>query len=329
MIDYNLDLTDKISYKYPNDVPKDYDVSPIQYTYDFVYLVFKRDASIDSAIRGVANEYNLSESELNDFLIENKYILNKTNKNEFSKQLKKYNTKSLKKILKKYGLKTSGKREKIEQRIFEHKLLGSDYYLSSKSRIFYKNKRRRVRIFEKYLFEYYYFKEFNEFYMDNYRKREEKIPIAFIDRHISKSVENKNHKLFCLNNQIMAQHFKEKENFKKMLEYTLNDYCINLNPVWKLDDLKNHEGLCDETYDNLIFLNDKIGKNRIISAYFAIWNSFNFEKILVPKYAGYKYLKKILNDYNCQKINEDLNNNFYLNDDVKIKTITQKTLFDF
>ena len=76
MFGYNSNL-EKISLKYGDKVPEGYNVSEIQFTFDFIYLVFKRDASIDGAVRGVANEYDLSEDFLMDYLIENKYILNK------------------------------------------------------------------------------------------------------------------------------------------------------------------------------------------------------------------------------------------------------------
>lgn len=329
IMEFSQDLSDKLSLEYPDDVPNDYDVSQIQFTYDFIYSVLKDNSAIADAVRIVSRKYDLSEGYLNDYLIENKYVLDKTNKNEFAKELKKYNTKSLKRILKKHGVKASGKREKIEKRILDYNLLGNSYRLSSKSKIFYKNKKRRVRIFDKYLTDHYYFREFNEFYMDNYRKKEGKIPIEFIKRHISKSIRDKDHTKFTINNHIMAQHYCKKENYKKMLGYALKNYCINLNPVWKIDDLKKHGGPSLQDYNMLLFLNDKIGKNRIISAYSAVWNSFNFEKIIVSKYAGYIYLKKILNGYDYHKIIQDLENNFYSNEDIKIKKITQKTLFDF
>lgn len=321
--------SEKFSLNHSGNVPKDYDVSEIQYTFDFIYLVLKRDASIDNAIKVVAGEYGLSEDILMSYLTENKYVLNKIDMDEFSIQLKKYNTKGLKKILKKHGLKTSGKREQIEKRVFEHRLLANNYYLSSKSKVFYKNKKRRIRIFNDYLIENYYFNEFNDFYMDNYRKKEAKIPIEFIKRHISKSIEDKNHRNFVYNNYIMAEHFNSKENYKEMLRYVLRIYCMNLNPVWKIDELKNHGGFSREIYDCLIYLKEHLGKNRIISAYYLIWDSFDFERIIVTKYDGYRYLKDILNLKDYDKLIRDLNNRFYMNEDLKIKKITQKTLFDF
>lgn len=320
---------DKISLKYPDKVPKDYNISKLQYTFDFVYLVLKRDANIDSAVREVVNEYDLSKSYLMDYLIENKYILDKTTKNEFSQKIKQYNTKSLKKILKKHGLKTSGKRERIEKRILKHNLLGNNYYLSSKSKVFYKNKKRRIRIFNDYLYDYYYFNEFNEFYMDNYRKKEVKIPIEFIKQYIHKAFEDENHDEYILNNQIMVEHFLKKEKWQKMLDYVLKNFCMSLNPIWKIDDLKNHEGLLIDTYKNLIFLNEKLSKNTIISNYYLIWDSYNFERIIVPKFEGYRYLKDILNLKDYDKLNNNLSTKFYSNEDLKIKRITQKTLFDY
>lgn len=161
---------EKFSLKYPNKVPVDYDISEIQYTFDFISLVYKDDSTIEDAVREVCGKYDLSETDFHNYLIENKYILGNANADAFSEQLKKYNTKSLKKILKKNGLKTSGKRERIERRIIENGLLGGTYHLSSKSRVFYKNKKRRIAIFNEYLTNYY-FREFNEFYMDNYRKK--------------------------------------------------------------------------------------------------------------------------------------------------------------
>lgn len=324
----NEDSLEKLSLKFTNP-SKDYDISKIQYTFDFIFLVLKRDSSIDDAIKGVARDYNISENDLRIYLLENKYILNSSNKNSSLEQLNKYNTKSLKKILKKHGLKTSGKRDRIEQRILENNLLGNDYHLSSKSKVFYKNKKRRIYIFNKYLIDYYYFNEFNEFYMDNYRKKQDKIPVEFIKLHINKSFEDKNHKNYIFNSQVMAQHYLKKENYTRMLEYVLRSYCINLNPIWKIDELKGHVGLLEDTYENLKFIRDKLSKNAIINTYYLVWDSFNFDRVIVPKYEGYRYLKAVLNDKNYNRINEDLDNRFYMNEDLKIKKITQKTLFDF
>ena len=177
-------ISQKFSLKYADNVPKGYDISEIQFTFDFIYLVLKREASIAAAVESVSNEYGLSKDYLMDYFIENKYILDKRDFNDFSKQIKDYNTKSLKKLLKKHGLKKSGKRNTLVKRIFENNLLGGGYRISSKSKVFYKNKKRRIRIFEEYLSDNYYFTEFNDFYMDNYRKKKDKIPIEFINRHI-------------------------------------------------------------------------------------------------------------------------------------------------
>ncbi|WP_295610581.1 SAP domain-containing protein [uncultured Methanobrevibacter sp.] len=319
---------EKFSLEYTDVVPKDYDVSEIQYTFDFISLVLKEDSTIEDAVREVCGKYDLSETDFRNYLIENKYILGNANADDFSKLLKKYNTKSLKKILKKNGLKTSGKREHIEKRIFENGLIGESYHLSSKSKVFYKNKKRRITIFNAYLTNYY-FREFNEFYMDNYRKKEVNIPIEFINSHINKAIEDKSHRNYIFNTQIMAEHFYKKENYKEMLRYALRSYCMNLNPIWKIDELKNHSGLSRETYDQMLFLQKKLGKNRVISTYYVIWDSFVFENIIVSKYDGYRCLKDMLNLKDYERIVADLENRFYENDDLKIKKITQKTLFDF
>lgn len=326
MLDFNQE---KLSIKYSGNVPQDYDISMIQVTFDFIYSVLKCDASIDNAVKNVCDGYDLSEEYLFDYFLENKFIIDKTNKNDFSILLKKYNTKALKRMLKEHGLKTSGKREKIEKRVFDNNLLGNDYILSSKSKVFYKNKKRRIRIFNEYLSDYYYFIEFNEFYMDNYRKKEFNIPIDFINLHINKSTAEKNHDSFIINNKIMAEYFLKNDDYEKMLRYDLACFCMNLNPIWKMDGLNQHSGIDGYTYENLLLLKEKLSKNMIISTYYLIWDSFNFERLILSKYEGYLYLKEILNSKDLSKMNKELNNKFYRNSNLKIKKITQKTLFDF
>lgn len=320
---------DKLSIKYDDNVPKGYDVSKIQYTFDFIYLVLRRDATIDVAISEVSDKYGISQEYLKDYLIENKYILDKTKKHEFKKQLKQYSTKTLKRILKKHGLRKSGKRETIENRIFESSLLRNNYQLSSKSKVFFKNKKRRIRIYNEYLSEYYYFNEFNEYYMDNFRKKEAKIPVEYIKVHINKAYDDENHKKYTYNTQVMIEHYHRTEKYRKMLEYVLKMYCMNINPIWKIDSLKEHGGFHISVYNNLIMLQGRLGKNSIISNYYLIWDSFNFDRIIVPKYEGYRILKDILHMKDYQNIIKDLNERFYDNEDLKIKKITQKTLFDF
>ena len=104
-----LNDNEKFSLKYNDNVTADYDRSRLQYTFDFIYLVLKRGANIDSAVRGVANEYELSQDDLMDYLVENKYILNKTKPDEIKELLKQYNTKSLKRFLKSMVLRLQAK----------------------------------------------------------------------------------------------------------------------------------------------------------------------------------------------------------------------------
>ena len=322
-------MSEKQSLKYADNVPEGYDVCEMQYTFEFVYLVLISDFSIDNAIGKVASAYDLSEEFLSDYLIENKYIINKPNIMEFSKQLKKYNTKTLKKILKEHGLKTSGKRERIEKRILKNDIFGNNYYLAFKSKVFHKNKKRRFNIFNEYLLDDYYFIEFNEYYMDNFRKKEENIPVEFINMHINKAIEEKNHESYIYNDRVMTDHFFIKDNYRKMLEYQLKEYCMNLNPIWKIDNLEDHMGLDIKTYENLLFLQDELSRNIIINTFYLVWDSFDFERIIVSKYDAYRCLKDILNKKDYNKINNDLKNRFYENDSLRIKKITQKTLFDF
>lgn len=330
MFDFKFDLDKKFSLKYPNgNVPRDYDISEMQFTFDFIFDVYKRDESIDDAIKAVALKYDLSETFLKEYLIENNYLLIKSNKDEISRLIQKYNTKNLKKILKKHGLKTSGKREKLVERIVENHLLGTDCYLSSKSKVFYKNKRRRVNIYNNYLDDYYYFDEFNEYYMDNFRKKEDKIPADYVNHHISKAIEDKNHRNYVFNVEILAEISFKYKDYKTMLENVLKVYCMNLNPVWKIDELHNHHGFSKETYNLLIYLYGVLGKNRIISAYFAVWDSFNFESTIVSKYVAYRYLKRILYKEDYSKLVGELDEKFYSNENLKIKKVIQKTLFDF
>ena len=114
-----------------------------------------------------------------------------------------------------------------------------------------------------------------------------------------------------------------------MLEYILACFCMNLNPIWKINDLKHHLGIDRYTYENLLLLKEKLSKNIIISTYYLIWDSFNFERLILSKYEGYLYLKEILNSKDLSKMNKELDNKFYGNNNLKIKKITQKTLFDF
>ena len=111
--------SERYSLKYQNDVPENYNISKLQFTFDFIYLILKRNASINEAVDNVSKKYAISEEYLMDYLIENRYILNNANMNSISMQLKKYNTKSLKKILKKHGIKIicENQKDRIEKLI--------------------------------------------------------------------------------------------------------------------------------------------------------------------------------------------------------------------
>ena len=127
----------------------------------------------------------------------------------------------------------------------------------------------------------------------------------------------------------MAKYFYKKEKCRKMLEYELNVFCMNLNPIWKINDLNNHVGISKDSHNNLLFLKNELSKNTIISTFYLIWDSFDFNTVIVSKYDAYRCLKDILNNKSLDKINRNLKEKFYSNENLKIKKITQKTLFDF
>ena len=165
--------------------------------------------------------------------------------------------------------------------------------------------------------------------MDNFRKKEDNIPIEFINIHINKAIEEKSHENYICNTQVMTEHFFIKDDYRKMLEYQLNEYCMSINPIWKIDELDGHAGLDIKTYENLLFLQNELSRNIIINTFYLVWDSFDFERIVVSKYDAYRCLKDILNKKDYNKINNDLKNRFYENEHLRIKKITQKTLFDF
>ena len=72
------------------------------------------------------------------------------------------------------------------------------------------------------------------------------------------AVEEKNHKSFISNNRIMSEHFFKKENFRQMLEYVLKVFCMNINPIWKIDDLKEHVGVYMDVYNDLGLLKEEL-----------------------------------------------------------------------
>ena len=245
------------------------------------------------------------------YLVENGYLEAKVG--VLTKELlaKENTVAQLKELLKKHGLKVSGKKQELVDRLFPVlKENSGDYELTQKAKEFIKEN----EWIDLYMFALVAFRfEDYETYVSTSTEDNVHTALNFCDEIISRALMANQFLVFIDALSAKAHVYAYDGDYESFLDYDLQRFIIGLNPIMAMD---------AQTYDsydivnaaniiNLKNVTDRFDFGSLKKRFDRIWAKSHITTITVPKKISYKILQKALEGADLDELNFDLKEKYF------------------
>ena len=225
---------------------------------------------------------------------------------------KKYNVADLKELLKENGLKVSGKKQELVERIMpvlNEGSLSGDYELTDKAKEFLAEN----EWIDLYMFALVAFR-FEDY--ENYVKEAGNGSIQtahkFCDEILSYALMNNQFLIFIDALSAKAHVYAYDGDYESFLDYDLQRYILGLNPI--MLDSQSYAKYDIVNYANIINLKnvtEKLDFGSLKKRFDRIWAKSHIKNITVPKKTCYKILQKAMAGADIEEINFDLREKYF------------------
>ena len=221
----------------------------------------------------------------------------------------------LKDILRDNGLKVSGKKQELIDRIGESDISFDEFvsdklFLTQKGKD-YLNDYSWIELYMNFL-SMFDFDDFNRFHDVNDGDFNE-IVSKYLDEHI-KLAKKKRDFDYLINCFSAKAIFAElDENMDDSLKWEMRRFCLAINPVYLDKSYYNfYIPLNKENIDNLRLLNDEFSIEMLMDSFDGSWDYFKFNRYIVSKDDAKAILKRLLNNHEDLKlINKEIKDRYF------------------
>jgi len=244
------------------------------------------------------------------YLVENGYLAGEGGNVTAESISKKYTVAQLKELLKENGLKVSGKKQELVERILPVLSENSgDYELTDKAKEFIEEN----SWIDLYMFALVAFRfEDYETYVKTSSEDDVKTALNFCDEIISRALMANQFLVFIDALSAKAHVYAYDRDYESFLDYDLQRYILGLNPI--VMDAQTYA-----TYDiineaNIINLRDVLAKfdfGSLKKRFDKIWAKSHVTNITVPKKTSYKILQKAISGADLDELNFDLKEKYF------------------
>lgn len=247
-----------------------------------------------------------------DYLVENGYLAGEGGAVTAEDLSKKYKVADLKELLKENGLKVSGKKQELIERllpVLNEGTSSGDYELTEKAKEFLAEN----AWIDLYMFALVAFRfEDYEIYFNN--SSEDTIQTAhnFCDEIISKALIANQFLVFIDALSAKAHVYAYAGDYESFLDYDLQRFILGLNPIM-LDstnyakyDIVNHANII-----NLKNVTENFDFGSLKKRFDRIWEKSHITSITVPKKTSYKILQKAIAGADLDELNFDLREKYF------------------
>ena len=246
-----------------------------------------------------------------DYLVENGYLAGEggVTAEEISK---KYKVADLKELLKEKGLKVSGKKQELIERllpVLNEGTSSGDYELTEKAKEFLAEN----EWIDLYMFAFVAFRfEDYEIYVNN--SSEDMIQTAhnFCDEILSNALMANQFLVFIDALTAKAHVFAYSGDYESFLDYDLQRFILGLNPI--MLDSTNYVKYDIVDYANIVNLRnvtEEFNFGSLKKRFDKIWAKSNIKNITVPKKTAYKILQKAMDGADIEELNLDLREKYF------------------
>ena len=225
---------------------------------------------------------------------------------------KKYKVADLKELLKENGLKVSGKKQELIERllpVLNEGSISGDYELTDKAKEFLaENEWIDLYMFALVAFRF----EDYENYVKEAGNGSVQTAHKFCDEILSYALMNNQFLIFIDALSAKAHVYAYDGDYESFLDYDLQRYILGLNPI--MLDSQSYAKYDIVNYANIVNLKnvtEKLDFGSLKKRFDRIWAKSHIKNITVPKKTCYKILQKAMAGANIEEINFDLREKYF------------------
>ncbi len=252
-----------------------------------------------------------SADECIEYLVENGYLESEGGLFTEESLAKKHTVPQLKELLKKHGLKVSGKKQELVDRLLPVLNENSgDYELTDKAKEFIKEN----EWIDLYMFALVAFRfEDYETYVATSTEDNVQTALNFCDEIISRALVANQFLVFIDGLSAKAHVYAYDGDYETFLDYDLQRFIIGLNPIMMIDaqTYSSYDIVNAANIINLKNVTDRFDFGSLKKRFDRIWAKSHITTITVPKKVSYKVLQKALSGADLDELNFDLKEKYF------------------
>ena len=284
------------------------------------------------ALEDILNEGNFGTFESGDdcinYLLSEGYLEGEvpvfSNQEELTAEeiSKKYTVADLKEILKEHGLKVSGKKQELVERVLpvlnQKTSTGLDAFDESKSKELQLTEKAEEFLDENYWMDLYMFAlvafrfEDYETYVAGSSADNIETALNFCDEILSRALVGNQFLVFIDALSAKAHVYAYDGDYSSFMDYDLQRYILGLNPiVMDPQTYENYDVINEANIINLRNVLEKLDMGSLKKRFDKIWKKSNIKNITVPKKVSYKVLQKAIGGADVDELNFDLKEKYF------------------
>ena len=246
-----------------------------------------------------------------NYLVENGYLSGEGETISAESISKKYTVAQLKELLKENGLKVSGKKQELVERLLP--VLGEssgDYELTEKAKEFIEEN----QWIDLYMFALVAFRfDDYETYVKASAEDDVQTALKFCDEIISRSLMSNQFLVFIDALSAKAHVYAYDGDYESFLDYDLQRFILGLNPIMDLDSqtYASYDIINAANVINLKNVTERFNFGSLKKRFDQIWVKSHIKSITVPKKTSYKFLQKALSGADIEELNFDLRERYF------------------
>jgi hypothetical protein len=246
-----------------------------------------------------------------NYLVENDYLAGEGGAVTSESISKQYTVAQLKEILKENGLKVSGKKQELVERVLPVLSQSSgDYELTDKAKEFLKEN----EWIDLYMFALVAFRfEDYETYVSTSSVGNVQTALNFCDEILSRALVGSQFLVFIDALSAKAHVYAYDGDYESFLDYDLQRFIIGLNPIIAMDSqaYASYDIVNAANVINLKNVTDRFDFGSLKKRFDRIWAKSHITTITVPKKNCYKILQKALSGADLDELNFDLREKYF------------------
>ena len=259
-----------------------------------------------------SEHFDLNDYDLRKVMEEKKFLTYDVV--DWFEEAQEYTVSELKDILLKNNIKQSGNKKELVERInlnISLDKIKSKVPKISKLGFQFKEDNNLLLYHNKFLKKYVY-EEFKDFYENSNKDNIDEITISFLDKHIQKAINYKNHGQLIDSIQLQTQLYYDVKDIEEVLRLELKIFLINVNMLF-IDKVyyEYYDPIKEDTYNNLRNLRYEYDFEEMVFLLTLIYGDFDENDLNISLDESVDILRRLLEQNSLSNLNNRIKYNNY------------------